>query len=247
MKYYLLIVGVFCILYYLVLLIYSRRLSSTFAGFWLVTGGAHLILGCAPFSSFGYRVLGCFFAGSWIFFLFVERKIFRGMLKRPAEKLDCIIVLGAQVRGTWITNSLKRRLDAALEYLEKYPDTKIIVSGGQGPGEEISEAAAMADYLSTHGIKRSQILCEDRSTSTRENFRYSKQFIDAEHETTGIVTNDFHICRASMIARMEGYRKLRPIPASTNPVFQLNYLVREFFAILALMLPGQRGRRKRRD
>lgn len=247
MKYYLLIVGVFCILYYLILLIYSRRLSSTFAGFWLLTGGAHLILGCAPFSSFWYRVLGCFLALLWILFLFVEWKVIRGMLKSPAEKADCIIVLGAQVRGRCITNSLKRRLDAALEYLEQYPDTKIVVSGGQGPGEEISEAAAMADYLCAHGIERSRILCEDRSTSTRENFRYSRQFIDAEHEKTGIVTNDFHICRASMIARMEGYRRTYPIPASSNPVFQLNYLVREFFAILAVMLPGHRDRRKRRD
>ena len=57
MRYYFLIAGILCILYYLVLVFYSRRLRSTFAVFWVITGGVHLIFGCAPFSASVYSVL----------------------------------------------------------------------------------------------------------------------------------------------------------------------------------------------
>ena len=52
------------------------------------------------------------------------------MVPQRGKRADQIIILGAQVRGRRITNSLKRRLDAALSYLEAYPETRVIVSGG---------------------------------------------------------------------------------------------------------------------
>lgn len=241
MRYYFLIVGVVCVLYYVLLGAYSRRLTSTFAGFWLISGGAHLILGCAPFSDPVWQMMKPAVAAAWILFAAVEVRILIGMIPEKERKADCIIILGAQVRGRRITNSLKRRLDAALSYLERYPDTMVVVSGGQGKGEDISEAEAMAEYLTGRGVPEERIIREDRSTSTRENFRFSRKFFDPERSVTGIVTNDFHMCRASMIARQEGYGRLIRIPASSNTVFQLNYLVREFFAILALLIPGRRG------
>ena len=57
------------------------------------------------------------------------------------QPADYVIVLGARVRGTKISNSLKQRLDRAIEYSEEYPNTVLVLSGGKGPGEEISEAA----------------------------------------------------------------------------------------------------------
>ena len=240
MRYYFLIVGVLCFLYFLLLAWYSRRLISTFAGFWLITGGVHLILGCAPFSDHVYQILKCAAAAAWVLFAVTEAGILTGMIPEKNRKADQIIILGAQVRGRYITNSLRRRLDAALSYLEKYPDTKVIVSGGQGNGEDISEAEAMAGYLAANGVDPRQIICEDQSTSTKENLRFSRKYLDPENTVTGIVTNDFHMFRAALIARREGYRKILRIPASSNPVFQLNYLVREFFAVLSLMIPGRR-------
>lgn len=241
MKSYFLVAGVLSILYYLLLAWYSRRLTSTFAGFWLISGGAHLALGCAPFSDSVFRILKCAVLASWIIFAAVEIVIFSRMVPQKKKRADQIIILGAQVRGRRVTNSLKRRLDAALSYLENYPETQVIVSGGRGKGEDISEAEAMAQYLIAKGVDSHRIIREDQSTSTRENFRFSRKFLDAENSVTGIVTNDFHICRAEMIAKREGYRKLIRIPASSNPVFQLNYLVREFFAILAMVIRGRKG------
>ena len=240
MRYYFLIVGVLSVLYYLLLECYSRRLTSTFAGFWLISGGVHLTLGCAPFSDPALRILKYAVIAAWIVFAVVEIVIFSRMVPQKKKRADQLIILGAQVRGRRITNSLKRRLDAALSYLETYPETQVIVSGGRGKGEDIPEAEAMAQYLIAKGVDSHRIIREDRSTSTRENFRFSRKFFDAENSVTGIVTNDFHICRAEMIARREGYRRIIRIPASSNPVFQLNYLVREFFAILAMLMRGHR-------
>ena len=228
--------GCLCILYYLVLALYSRRLRSTFAVFWLISGGAHLLLGCAPLPVYAYTMLGWICGACWIVFLSAEYKIIRGMYERCDEELDWIIVLGAQVRGRYITNSLRRRLDRALAYAGRFPGVKVIVSGGQGPGEAVTEAEAMAGYLLEKGVPRGQIFLEDKSVSTRENLRFSRKYADAEHDKVGIVTNDFHIYRSSLIARQEGYRNIYLIPADSNPVFQLNYLVREFFGVIQVCL-----------
>lgn len=200
------------------------------------------MLGCMPLSVYMYAVTGLFCLVFWILFLTVEIRIAGAMKSRCREEPDCIIVLGAQVRGTKITDSLKRRLDKALEFAEKFPGTRVIVSGGQGPGEEISEAEAMKRYLVKNGVKKERICCEDQSVSTRENLRYSRKYLDADHDRVGIVTNDFHIYRACLIARQEGYKKLSLIPASSNPVFQLNYLVREFFGVIDTWL--QKGKER---
>ena len=232
MKYYFLITGILCLLYYLILVWYSRKLRSTFAVFWLFTGGAHLIIGCAPLPAYMYTFLSVVCGVCWLCLITVEIRIFSAMFSRCDRKADCIIVLGAQVKGKRITDSLKRRLDKAVLYLRKFPDTKAIVSGGQGKGEDITEADAMADYLIRSGIDGKRIIREDRSVSTRENLRFSGRYTDPEHDVIGIVTNGFHMYRACLIAGQEGYRNVYRIPASSNLVFQLNYLMREFFAVI---------------
>lgn len=236
MKYYFLIAGVWCILYYLVLVYHSRKLRSTFAVFWLFAGGVHLLVGCAPLPAYMYAGLLSVCGAGWVCFLGVEALIISGMVSSHDRKSDCIIILGAQVKGTKITDSLKRRLDRAVRYLRKFPETKVIVSGGKGPGEDITEADAMGDYLISCGINPRRIVREKCSTSTRENFRYSKKYTDPENDSVGIVTNGFHMYRSLLIAAQEGYKKTHKIPASSNPVFQINYLTREFFAVLSVWL-----------
>ena len=231
-------------MYYLILVFYSRRLRSTFAVFWVILGGAHLVIGCAPLPVYMYTMLGVLCTAGWCIFIVIEARIIKAMLSRCDRCADYIIILGAQVRGKKITDSLKRRLDKGLEYLRRFPDTKVIVSGGQGPGEDISEADAMAGYLISCGISSDCVILENRSTSTRENFAYSRKFLDPARQSIGIVTNGFHMYRAALIAGQEGYRYIHMIPASANPVFQLNYLVREFFAVLYFLIkmyiPGRK-------
>lgn len=233
MKTYYLIVGVLCILYYLILVVYSRRLKVTFAGFWLIAGGAHLICGCAPFPFLRGRAVCALVCVIWIFFFAVEARISKEMFEKTDRRCDYVIVLGAQVRGTRITESLWRRLKAAETYLLRFPESKVIVSGGKGPGEDVSEAEAMAGWLEKHGIEAERIIKEDQSASTRENLKFSRKYLQRKDSSVLIVTNGFHLYRASLIARSEGYSDVELLPASVNPVFLLNYMVREFFALIA--------------
>lgn len=151
--------------------------------------------------------------------------------------LDCIIVLGAQVRERGVPcQALRHRLDTAARYLAAHPACQAIVSGGQGPNEPCPEARAMANYLVKHGIERSRIMQEDRSTSTVENIRFSRPLI-AGVEAAGLVTNDFHLPRALAIARKQGLA-LRGIAAPSHPWYLPNNLLRECLAIVKGLIRG---------
>lgn len=232
MRIYFEVTGIVCLLYYFIISFYTRKWNSTFALFWPAFGGIHILLGILPIKGKWNALLLAAVFIFWIVFFVVEMQICAAMLKQADNNLQYIIALGAQVRKTKITNSLKRRLDAALLYLNKNPDTRVIVSGGQGKGEAISEAAAMWEYLCKHGIDSRRIILEDTSTSTWENLRNSSKIIgDLEHPV-GIVTNSFHMYRALQIGRKVGFKKIQGITATSNPVLQVNYLFREFFAVI---------------
>lgn len=154
MKEYFWILGSLCVLYYLILVIYSRRLRSTFAVFWLLTGGAHLFFGCVPLPAYVESVFGWICLGLWILFLTVEIKICRGMFSKPERGAQWIIILGAQVRGRKITDSLKRRLDAAIHYLEENERTMVVVSGGRGPEKIFQKRMQWNNILSNKELRK---------------------------------------------------------------------------------------------
>ena len=113
----------------------------------------------------GVNLPGWLEAGIWgvlilgiALFLVVESQIVAASLRQPEPGADYVIVLGAQVRGTRVTRTLRYRLNAAAQYLRTNPETQVIVSGGQGTGEDISEAAAMAAYLLEQGIAAERII-----------------------------------------------------------------------------------------
>ena len=115
---------------------------------------------------------------------------------------------------------------------------KIIVSGGQGNGEDISEAQAMYDYLLQNGLPADIIIKEDKSTNTEENFRFSEKFIEDKSAKIGIVTNNFHIYRAKKLAHAKGLDNITGIPASSDNVLFINYMVRESIGIVKDYLCG---------
>ena len=120
---------------------------------------------------------------------------------------DVLIVLGCGVNGTVPTEPLQARLEKALDYIKKNPDVKIAVTGGQGPQEDISEAECMANYLAVRTIEPSRIILEDKSTSTGENFKFTKPLLDkklGENYKAAVITNDFHILRAKLLAKENG-------------------------------------------
>jgi len=164
-------------------------------------------------------------------FIVVQGLIFTGMFSKGKQDLDYLVVLGAQVRGTEPSRALRKRLDAAYEYLRENENTAVVVSGGQGPGEAIAEAEAMEQYLLKKGIEKERIIKEDRSTSTAQNLEFTSELIDKE-ASCGIVTNNFHVYRALQMAQKQGYTNVCGIAAPSDPIYQAHYLMREFFALV---------------
>lgn len=160
----------------------------------------------------------------------------------PPQDADVVMVLGAALKGTQPSDTLARRLDTALAYAEENPDALILVSGGQGPQEEVPESHAMRDYLLARGVDESRILVEDRSTSTHQNFLYSKPILDErfgeDNYTLVFATNDFHILRGYLNAEAVGMTDVHGLPyRSLIYTAPPNYM-RESLALLATYVFG---------
>lgn len=123
-------------------------------------------------------------------------------------KEEAVIVLGCGLRGDQVRGQLADRLDTAVSYSQKNPNAIIVVSGGQGPGETITEALAMERYLVAKGVPKERILKEESSVSTQTNMKNSKELLDSVFEgeyTVAIVTGDYHIYRAVKYAKDVGF------------------------------------------
>lgn len=236
-----LLCGILCLLYYAALCFTLKKWDSTFSRFWLVCGIIFLLCWYL-FSAKGeilkpYRIgFTLFAAGIVVIFILTELLIIRGMSAGECGEYKYLIVLGAQVDGRRITDSLQRRLNRAAGYLKEHPDTKVVVSGGMGNGEEITEAGAMKAYLLEKGIEEKRIFEEDRSRTTKENLRFCQAYIEDLDQPTGIVSNNFHLYRAVCYARKAGYGCPCPVAADCHPMLLVNYMVRECLAVWKMWL-----------
>lgn len=155
------------------------------------------------------------------------------------RSVDCLIILGAQVKPNAPSLSLAKRIDTAYEYLAAHPDTIAIASGGQGADEPISEAQCIYDCLVEKGIDPERIILEDRSTSTAENLQFSAALIPDDCETVAIVTNNFHAFRGQATARKYLTDKdIYRLPADFHLFLLPHYLVRECAALVVDTLRG---------
>lgn len=152
---------------------------------------------------------------------------------------DAVIVLGAGIRGEEPTETLAKRLDVAIEYHKKNPHAVIVVSGGQGHNEDITEALAMERYLVAAGVAADKIIKEERSTSTAENFVYSKELLDSHFDgeySVAFITNDFHIMRAALAASRSGYAGATHAHSSTAFYTFLPNTLRECLAFVKYLV-----------
>ena len=157
----------------------------------------------------------------------------------PKYDKDFIIILGSKINadGT-LPPLLKGRADKAINFgSNQYQATKkdiiYIPSGGQGKDEVISEAEAIKKYLVKNGIKEKQIIIENKSTSTTENMKFSKNKIDKINKSAKIsfATTSYHVFRSGVIANNEGI-DCEGMGSKTKWYFYTNALIREFVANL---------------
>ena len=185
-------------------------------------------------------------------------------------ELEYAVILGAGLRDSQPSLTLWYRLQAAAKYLNQYPATKVIVSGGLGAGERYTEAEVMKQFLVGLGIDEDRIIKEVQATNTFENLSYAKQLIlqDMQARSTSdiqlpstsiedfsdsnsnsnsnsnsyddvkderiqimIVTSDFHLFRAKMLANRLGFEPYG-VPAVTPRVVATQLMLREYLAIV---------------
>ena len=166
-----------------------------------------------------------------------------GRIPATAEPdLDYVIVLGASVKPEGVSRTLKLRLDKAAEYAKQNPSAVLILSGGQGADEPCTEAAAMMRYLEDKGVPPERMILEEQSQSTTENIAYSRIFLEehAENENpdVGILTSNFHLLRARLIAEKQGMENIRGIAAESDRVLFVHFCFRDSLAILKDRLMG---------
>ena len=146
---------------------------------------------------------------------------------------DAVIVLGAGINGDKVTYPLKVRLDKAMEYHKLNPDAVIVVTGGQGFQETVTEAYAMEKYLVQNGVEPSKIIKEEKATSTNENMRFSKKLLKEDSKVV-VITNNFHIYRAVSIAKLEGLDNVTHIHAGLQWYNIVPCYIRECLAVLKM-------------
>lgn len=153
------------------------------------------------------------------------------MYDTPKEE-NVVVVLGCKVKNGVPSLMLRRRLDAAYAYLSEHPDVPVIVCGGQGTDEAMSEAQCMYEYLTNKGLDESRIYREDTSTSTLENLSNAQNILE-EHDwgdRITIVTDGYHQLRASMIADSLGL-DTDHVSAYTSWYLVPTYWVREWLGV----------------
>ena len=171
------------------------------------------------------------------FFIIVQAMMVAASLPKDIPATPEIIILGAHVSRQGPSATLLSRLEAGAEYAAANPDMRIVVSGGQGLDEPVTEASAMSDYLISKGISADRILLEDRSSNTFENLNFSRPLLpegEGPYPIT-IVTSEFHILRTSMLAVRAGYTPYF-IPARTPRSILLSSYSREFFGLIKSFL-----------
>ena len=188
-------------------------------------------------------LLGALLAGFCLFAV-LETMVVRGSLADQADSpVSAVIVLGAGVNGETPSLSLSARIDAAEKYIRTHPGVPVILSGGQGAGEDITEAECMRRALTRRGVAESCLYLEERSTNTRENMLYSCEVLEAlgvdPAQRVAIVTSDYHLCRARLL--WGGPSAAVPAHLSGAPYLwclTVNYYIREAFGLAAYYALG---------
>ena len=154
-----------------------------------------------------------------------------------------MVILGCQVMADGDPSVLLQdRLDTALDYLEEHPDLTVVVSGGQGSNEPVSEARCMADVLIQGGVAEEQIRLEDQSSNTMENLVFSRELLareglEVEETDVLVVSNGFHLTRARMLAGRFGYGEISTLAAPSSHLPSRLYMyIREPLALVKSFL-----------
>ncbi len=156
------------------------------------------------------------------------------------ESAQIVIVLGCKVNGEVPSMMLRYRLDAALTRLEEFPNSVAVLCGGQGVGENISEAECMKRWLVERGIAEDRLILEDKSENTRENVKNAAEILGVTGEEPNqavVVSTGFHLFRSKKICDSQGFETYGIAAKMPEiPFFHLNYYCREFASVVKMYI-----------
>ncbi len=185
------------------------------------------------------QLLVCVFL---ILIIVAECLIFSGFNSDTDTHADYAILMGAGLYGSTPSLALQTRMEAAKIWLDQNPSSIIVVSGGKGDDENLTEADAMYQWLTGQGISSDRILKEDTARDSVQNIRFSLDMLERhigrsiEGQKVAVITNDFHLYRSRELVRAENCEPVGV--SSTVPIFayQLSNLFREFFSVLFMWM-----------
>lgn len=240
--------GIFFTAYYFIL---TAVMGSVVFSKYLLYFGVLLISFSFLYKKYGHdkcfkrliRIVKPFIISCLILFLITEAFIAGYSFEKNTDDTDYMVILGAGLRGETMTMTLRNRMEDSYNYLENNINCEyVVVSGGMGPGESISEAEAMERYLLSKGIDKKRIIKEEKSTSTYENLLFSKALIE-EHSRKNIdevdvklSTSNFHSLRTLLLAKDIGYKNITSYGCCIHPIFIPTYYIREFFALVKTVI-----------
>lgn len=163
-----------------------------------------------------------------------------------SENPEYVILLGGGItKDAELTDSVKRRVAAAVEYLKAHPDAVCVVTGGKGVFAPCPESDVLKPAVESFGIAENRVLAENQAKDTIQNFQFSAKIL-SEYSgrpveeilaaPVAIVTNDFHLARAERLAERMGFSNFFGVEAKTPPLFILNSYSREILCYIKLNL-----------
>ena len=236
--------AILCILYYFGVLTSGGAHTSIIwiwpvgAVFFSLVGVLFYTLGRIPTEHLPCAAALIIIVGMFASFLCFEAAVIIEANKGTPDGLECIVVLGAGVKGERPSRALACRINTAIEYLERNPDTVAVLSGGMGYGESITEAECMRREMTARGIDESRLIIEDESRDTSENVRNTLAIIGDKYNSIGVVTNNFHVYRAIRLMRSSTDVDVYGISAPFPSPLIVHFAVREYVGMCHDTLMG---------
>jgi uncharacterized SAM-binding protein YcdF (DUF218 family) len=175
---------------------------------------------------------------SFLLVSYVSYAFVYGRITAALRGADFVVVLGSGlIGGDRVPPLLASRLERGRQLQQalvarRKTSPVLIVSGGKGADEQVSEAEAMARYLIERGVPADSVTREDQSRTTEENLTFSKAIMERFRPRYRciVVTSNFHVFRAAIIARRLGVNG-QVTGARTAGYYWPSATLREFVAV----------------
>ena len=149
-------------------------------------------------------------------FIFNAFVIYNYSFEYSENKSDVIIVLGTSIKDGKVSSVYRERINHGIYLYNKGLAKKIVFTGGLGKGQNETESSVAKKYALIKGIPNEAIITEEKSRSTYENFKFSKQLMDSLGFKTALIVSDPHHMKRAMAFANYYQMDCKPSPTKTS-------------------------------